>query len=95
MITFTNITQCSPAGTYIPVSSFVVPQRHKNIVRELRTLQKQEHVRFEQILGKRVSEFKKSGGSLQLLSETLSGMGSLMLPAIPDESASSVGSGSH
>ncbi|KAG0570351.1 hypothetical protein M758_6G150600 [Ceratodon purpureus] len=75
-------------------------QRHKNIVRELRALQKQEHVRFEQILGKRVSEFKKSGGSLQLLSDTLSGMGSLMLPGLPDcpegdEVASSAGSGSH
>lgn len=62
----------------------VVPQRHKNIVRELRTLQKHEHSKFEQIIEKRVSEFKKSGGSLQLLSETLSGMDSLMLPGIPD-----------
>lgn len=75
-------------------------QRHKNIVRELRTLQKQEHLKFEQILGKRISEFKKSGGSLQMLSETLSGMGSLALPGIPDcpegdEAASSYGSDSQ
>ncbi len=50
----------------------------------MRTLQKHEHARFEQIIEKRVNEFKKSGGSLQLLSETLSGMESLMLPSIPD-----------
>ena len=78
----------------------LVLQRHKNIVRELRTLQRHEHQKFEQILGKRVSEFKKSGGSLQMLSETLSGMDSLTLPGIPDcpegdEAASSYGSGSH
>lgn len=63
---------------------FVMLQRHKNIVRELRNLQKQEHMKFEQILGKRVSDFKKNGGSLQLLSQTLSDMGSLMLPEIPN-----------
>lgn len=59
-------------------------QRHKNIVRELRTVQKQEQLRFENILGKRVSEFKRSGGSFQLLSQTLNGFGSLCLPGIPD-----------
>jgi hypothetical protein len=53
-------------------------QRHKNILRELKTLQRQENLRFEAILGKRVSEFKKSGGSFQLLSQTLNG---LCLPA--------------
>jgi len=74
-------------------------QRHKNVVRELRALQKHEHTRLEQIVEKRVSEFKKSGGSLQLLSETLSGMGSFMFPGIPDcpvgDEAAPHDSGSH
>ncbi|XP_024385954.1 uncharacterized protein [Physcomitrium patens] len=76
-------------------------QRHKNIVRELKNLQKQEQLRFEQIFGKRVSEFKRSGGSLQLLSETLSGLDALMLPGIEapcperDEVASSCSSDLH
>lgn len=56
-------------------------QRHKNILRELKTLQRQENLRFEAILGKRVSEFKKSGGSFQLLSQTLNG---LCLPGNPE-----------
>lgn len=51
-------------------------------------------MKFEQILEKRVGEFKKSGGSLQMLSETLSGMGSLALPG-PDGDAASYGSGSQ
>lgn len=76
-------------------------QRHKNIAREFRALQKQERMRFEQILGKRVKEFKESGGSLQLLSETLSGMEAWMLPAIEplcpagDTSTFSCSSDSH
>ncbi|CAM6044916.1 unnamed protein product [Sphagnum compactum] len=56
-------------------------QRHKNILRELKTLQRQENLRFDAILGKRVSEFKKSGGSFQLLSQTLNG---LCLPGNPE-----------
>lgn len=82
------------------VSSLVL-QRHKNIAREFRALQKQERMRFEQILGKRVKEFKESGGSLQLLSETLSGMEAWMLPAIEplcpagDTSTFSCSSDSH
>lgn len=70
-------------------------------MRELKNLQKQEQLRFEQIFGKRVSEFKRSGGSLQLLSETLSGLDALMLPGIEapcperDEVASSCSSDLH
>ncbi|CAM6104813.1 unnamed protein product [Calypogeia fissa] len=60
-------------------------QRHANIVRELKALQKQQCLKFEAVLAKRVSEFKQMGGNFQFLSQSINNnYGSLCLSNIVD-----------
>ncbi|EFJ25077.1 hypothetical protein SELMODRAFT_414374 [Selaginella moellendorffii] len=61
-----------------------IHQRHKNIVRELKALHAHEMFKFEQMYGKKMSEYQSNLGNGRYLSPPTRGYSSLALPKVAE-----------